>query len=323
MNGSEVKGVRGVICVGLLCCFFTLFASPSLSAQQPRSGSRVVVTASNALAMDRNDETISVPWSRVASGLPLARIDRVRVLDDRQAQAVSQVVDNDGDGKPDELLFLANLRAMETRVFHIEAAAPSGKSDARVFIRHDKPRDDMAWESDRVAFRIYGEGLKKTPSAMSSNGIDVWQKRVRALVVEKWYTKGHDAYHIDTGEGADFFDVGETLGVGGTAIWANDSIYRGDNFKAWKVIANGPIRAIFELRYDPWKGGGVTVAETKRVSIDAGQNLYRSESIFRSDATGEIPYAIGLVKRTGMRGTESSEGEWAWLSGWGPVALKN
>ena len=50
----------------------------------------------------------------------------------------------------------------------------------------------MAWESERVAFRIYGAGLKKTSSAMSSNGIDVWNK-TRALIVVKWYAKGHDA----------------------------------------------------------------------------------------------------------------------------------
>ena len=142
---------------------------------------------------------------------------------------------------------------------------------------------------------------------MSSNGIDVWPKSVHALVVEKWYAKGHDEYHIDTGEGADFFDVGETLGAGGTAIWKNDTIYGGDNFKAWKIIANGPVRGIFELRYDPWSGGGVTINEVKRVTVDAGQNLYKAESFFRSDKGSQIPYAIGLVKRPGMHGIESRE----------------
>jgi pectinesterase len=220
-------------------------------------------------------------------------------------------------------LFLADFWPGERKIFEVTARAPARKPEARVFIRHDDPRDDIAWESDRIAFRIYGEGLKKTSSAMSSNGIDVWPKSVHRLVVEKWYTKGHDEYHIDTGEGADFFDVGETLGAGGTAIWKNDTIYRADNFKAWKIIANGPIRAIFELRYDPWTGGGLAVSEVKRVTIDAGSNLYKAESFFSTSNGGQIPYAIGLVKRPGMRGTESREKKWAWLSGWGPVAPKN
>ena len=289
----------------------------------PLAAQSLGITAENPLAVERHDEVIAVPWSDVTRALTNATPARVRASEVGGSELPSQVIDNDGDGKPDELLVLANFWPKEKKTFAITAEAPAQKVQPRVFIRHDDPRDDVAWESDRIAWRIYGEGLKKTSSAMSSNGIDVWPKSVHALVVEKWYTKGHDEYHIDTGEGADFFDVGETLGAGGTAIWKNDTIYRGDNFKAWKIIANGPIRAIFELRYDPWSGGGITVSETKRITIDAGQNLYRAESIFKSGGGSAIPYAIGLVKRPGMRGTESADKKWAWISGWGPVAPKN
>jgi pectinesterase len=289
----------------------------------PASAQMLRLTAENKLGIERRDEVIAVPWSDVTRALSSAAARHVRVTDGSGREVISQVTDNDGDGKFDELLFLADFWPREKKTFEVLAQAPVQKVESRAFIRHDEPRDDIAWESDRIAFRIYGEGLKKTSSAMSSNGIDVWPKSVHRLVVEKWYTKGHDAYHIDTGEGADFFDVGETLGAGGTAIWKNDTIFRADNFKAWKIIANGPVRAIFELRYDPWSGGGLTVSEIKRVTIDAGSNLYKAESFFRTEKGGEIPYAIGLVKRPGMRGTESREKSWAWLSGWGPVAPKN
>jgi pectinesterase len=285
--------------------------------------SRIRVVAENPIAVARASETVAVPWSDVTRLVSGAAADRIRVRDADGRELVSQVVDNDGDGKMDELIFQGDFRASERRSFTLESGQPQVQKVAAAFARHDPPRDDMAWESDRIAFRIYGEGLKKTPSAMSSNGIDVWPKRVKALIVEKWYAKGHDEYHIDKGEGADFFDVGQTLGAGGTAIWAGDSIHRGDNFKAHRIIANGPIRAIFELRYDPWKGGGHTVSEVKRIAIDAGQNLYRSESIFTREGGGEIPYAIGLVKRPGLRGTETIDSPWPWLSGWGPVAPKN
>jgi pectinesterase len=283
----------------------------------------VTVLAENPLSTERRDEVISVSWPQLTRALKNISATRVRVTDGQGRELLSQVIDSEPDGKPDELLFVADFWPLEKKAFVVSAEAPTRKAEPRVFIRHDEPRDDIAWESDRIAFRIYGEGLKKTSSAMSSNGIDVWPKSVHRLVVEKWYKKGHDAYHIDTGEGADFFDVGETLGAGGTAIWKNDTIYRADNFKAWKIIANGPVRAIFELKYDPWSGGGITVSEVKRVTVDAGSNLYKSESFFRTASGGEIPYAIGLVKRPGMRGTESKEKKWTWLSGWGPVAPKN
>jgi pectinesterase len=306
--------------IGLSLAGATLLSFPAFA--QTRSAA-LNVSAENPLAVERRDEIVSVPWSEVIRALTQATASRVSVKDTEGRELTSQVVDNENDGKPDELLFLADFWPTEKKAFVVTAAPATGKFTPRVFIRHDDPRDDMAWESDRIAFRIYGEGLKKTASAMSSNGIDVWEKSVRSLVVEKWYSKGHDNYHVDTGEGADFFDVGETLGAGGTAIWKNDTIYRADNFKAWKILANGPIRAIFELRYDPWSGGGVTVSETKRITIDAGMNLYRAESIFKSDGSAVIPYAIGLVKRPGMRGTESADKKWAWVAGWGPVAPKN
>jgi pectinesterase len=298
--------------------FLCLFAS-SARAQAPAS---IRISTQNRLAIARADETVSLPWSDLQQRLATPA-ERIRVLDAESREIPSQVVDNDGDGKADALIFQGSFAPNEVRHFTIEASAPTQKYAPKVAVRHDDPRDDMAWESDRVAFRIYGEGLKKTSSAMSSSGIDVWNKKTRTLIVEKWYSKGHDSYHVDTGEGADFYDVGETLGNGGVAGWKNDTLWRPDNFKAWKVIAAGPIRAIFELRYDPWNVAGSPVAETKRIAIDAGSNLYREESIFTTPAGGDIPYVVGTVKRPGMIGTFSKNNPWAWLTGWGPVAPKS
>jgi pectinesterase len=302
--------------------FVTLvvFGASAAAAQSPPA--RATIRADNPLAIVRHDETVSVPWSDLQRRLAGLKADRVRVLDAENREIPSQVVDNDGAGTMDAIIFQGDFAAKETRHFIIEASAPTMKYEPKVSVRHDEPRDDMAWESDRIAFRIYGEGLKKTSSAMSSSGIDVWNKKTRAMIVEKWYTKGHDAYHVDTGEGADFYDVGETLGNGGTAGWAKDTIWRADNFKAWKVIATGPIRAIFELRYDPWNSGGTPISEIKRIAIDGGSNIYKATSIFSTPKGGDIPYVIGEVKRTGMVGIMNKDNAWAWLTGWGPVTPK-
>ena len=289
------------------------------SQAQSATPARATVRVDNSLALMRRDETVSVPWAGVQRRLAGVSATKVRVLDAERREIPSQVVDDDGDGTLDALIFQGDFAAKETRHFTIEAAAPSQKYEPKVALRHDEPRDDMAWESDRAAFRIYGEGLKKTPQAMSSSGIDVWNKKTRALIVEKWYTK-KESYHIDTGEGADFYEVGETLGNGGTAAWAKDTVWRGDNFKSWRMIATGPIRAIFELKYDPWNANGTPVSEIKRIAIDAGSNLYKATSIFSTPKGGDIPYAIGTLKRAGMVGVMSNNNAWAWVTGWGPVA---
>jgi len=305
---------------GVAACM-TLAGASSAVAQQ--GAPRLAVRAENSLAISRNDETIGIPWASLRQRLPDVQAGRVRVVEAGGGREVaSQLVDGDGDGTPDALIFQASFAPNEVRGFVVEGAAAAAVKP-RTFVRHDPPRDDIAWESDRIAFRMYGQGLKKTPSAMSSSGVDVWVKSVHDLVVEKWYSKGHDSYHVDTGEGADFFDVGETLGAGGTAVWRDGKMYRPDNFTAYRIIANGPIRTIFELQYPPLDAGGLEVTETKRITIDAGQNLFRQESIFRATGAREVPYVIGVVKRKGMVGIESRANAWAWLTGWGPVAPKN
>jgi pectinesterase len=121
------------------------------------------VRTENTLTIARADETIGVPWSQVTSRLPAATPARVRVVDAASGQQVpSQAVDNDGDGTIDELIFQSTFGPREVRRFTVEAAAPApSTAKPRVFAMHTEPRDDVAWESDRIGFRIYGQGLWK------------------------------------------------------------------------------------------------------------------------------------------------------------------
>lgn len=312
----------GLSSVGATIVSAVLTATHLAAAATPRAD--FVVQAENTLTIARPDEVLSLPWSVVTSRVTGAAAGNVRVRDlGSGKEVVTQLLDADANGTPDSLLVLADFRAKEVRRFVVEAAAPA-KFTPRTSVRHDVERDDMAWESDKLAWRIYGQGLKKTSSAMSSSGVDIWVKKTRDMIVEKWYTKGHDAYHVDDGEGADFYDVGETLGAGGTALWVNDSLVRADNFTQWKVVATGPIRTIFTVEYPEWTAGTLKVSQTKRISIDAGSNLFKEESVFRTAGTAprEIPYVIGELKRTGMVGTMSKARAWAWLTGWGPTTPK-
>jgi len=305
--------------------FSAFFLTAFLSAQA--AGQSVTVRVENPQAEPRADEVVSIDWATLRSHDGSLAENRVRVVDPVSGEeVVSQVIDGDGDGAADALLFLVSLWPEEAREYLVEAAAPENAPVSRVSVRHDDYRDDVAWESDRIAYRMYGQGLWNASEfdSLVSSGVDVWPKRVRDLIVERWYAKGHDGYHQDTGEGADFFSVGPTLGAGGTAVWRNGRMYRAQNFSAYRILAEGPLRAIFELTYEPWDAGGVQVSEVKRITIDAGQNLFRSESTFKAD-TDSLAYVVGFVKRAeGVVGATKQAGTaWAWLSTWGPVERKN
>ncbi len=311
-----------------MLCAAALLAATSIpvSAQRAtaKASPRVTVRAENPTTLERADEVIAVAWSALKQRLPGLDATRVRALDAATGVELPvQAIDNDGDGATDELLVLASFFPSQARTFVIEPVAPSAPVKARAYARHIDDRDDIAWESDRIAYRIYGQGLWKVEN-LHSSGIDVWPKRTRDLIVDRWYAKGHDLYHKDTGEGADFYTVGETLGAGGDAIWRNGKMYRAENFKSWKVLARGPIRAVFELTYDPFDAGGIKVSETRRFVMDAGQNLFREETTFRTDGADPLTYAIGFVKHAeGQVGSVNRAGPYSWISTWQPVEKKD
>jgi pectinesterase len=288
----------------------------ALAAQQ---GPGISVRVENKLAVSRESETVALPWATVTRDLPAIRPGNVRVTESISTREVNvQALDANADGQPDSLLFQTTLQPGEVKVYTIEAAAPTAKQTAGVHVKFVPEREDVAWESDRIAFRAYGKKLWELEN-LHTNGIDVWPKRTRALVLDAWYAKGHDSYHIDVGEGADFYQVGATLGTGGTGVFKNDSLYRGDNFLAHKIIADGPIRLIYELEYGAIDAAGIKVTEHKRVSMDAGQHFFRQQSTFTSSNGGDLQIAVGLVKRPDMIGSSSKERGWAWLTGWGPI----
>jgi pectinesterase len=286
---------------------------------QAAAQQRLTVRVQNPLAITREDETIALSWAALVRDLPAVTPARVRVVDaNTNNEILSQALDANADGQIDSLLFQARLWPNDVKSYYIEAAAPVDSIKPRVHAKFVPDREDVAWESDRIAFRIYGKKLWELEN-LHTNGIDVWPKRTRALVLDAWYAKGHDGYHIDVGEGADYYSVGTTLGAGGTGIWKDGKLYRGDNFLQHRIIADGPIRAIFELDYGAIDAAGTKAVETKRVSIDAGSHFFRQESKYTAQNAAELDIAVGVVKRNGMVGSTSKARGWAWLTAWAPV----
>jgi pectinesterase len=213
-----------------------------------------------------------------------------------------------------ELIFQHDFAAGEKRaaftVEKIEALAPPFPS--KVSARYVPERlDDFAWETDKIAHRTYGPALAAPAPAGSdkevlvTSGLDIWFKRVPYPIVDRWYNKGHDHYHHDEGEGLDMYNVGKSRGAGGTGIWDGKTLYTSANFARWKVIANGPIRAIFELSYDAWDASGVKVTEVKRFTADAGHYFDQIDSTFTFTGAQQLTAAVGLFKTPADKGQDA------------------
>src|SRR5258708_19546501 len=78
----------------------------------------------------------------------------------------------------------------------------------------------------------------------------------------------------------DRYEVGGSRGCGGTGVWDGQKLYVGRNYKTWRVIANGPIRAIFELTYDTWDTAGGSVGGAKPFPLDAAHNHHQVADTF-------------------------------------------
>jgi unsaturated rhamnogalacturonyl hydrolase len=255
----------------------------------------VSIRVANPLASPRPSETIAVPVNDLRKLVPVLGARNAVVSDERQTPVLSQLVDTDGDEKPDELVFQADFAPRETKVFIVQAGQrlPVARDQFKVYGRFARERhDDFAWENDRIAHRMYGAALETwAAEPLTSSGVDVWCKRTQKLVINDWYMT--DNYHEDTGEGADLYSVGKSRGCGGTGIWSEGRLHVSRNFIDSRVLANGPIRLVFELGYAPWNAGGVVVSERKRITLDAGQNFGRFESSFRVDGR-DAPLALGI-----------------------------
>jgi unsaturated rhamnogalacturonyl hydrolase len=270
------------ICNSILVGMLGLASARVMAIDALQSGSTAAgvstVTAENPLAMARSAETLEIPWKG----------ENATVFD-AGTPIPSQIV----EGK---LLFQYDFGPGQSKTFTV-TSAPSPIFPVRAYGRHVPERmDDYAWENDRIAFRIYGPALMAKPprgEGLISSGIDVWLKRTRNPVIEKWYKS--KSYHNDTGEGLDCYKVGSGRGCGGVAVLVDGKFYISQNWKLQKTLAVGPIRTAAEITYASWDcGNGVSVAETRKIMLDAGSNLNRFESRFEITGTNSVTLAVGM-----------------------------
>jgi len=289
----------------LLISIFVLILSQAIIAAE------LVVTVKNPLNIERT-EIVSVDFSKFSFN----DVNNLKVFNSDK-EIISQLTDSNLDGKVDGIIFQDKFKQNETKKYIVKETSLTTRFSSKTFVMFVEGREDIAWESNKVAYRMYGPPL----SAEVNNGIDVWAKRVENLVVKKWYSEeeeGIKSYHVDGGEGADFFSVGKSLGCGGSALLIDDSLYQSGVYEKYQIVETGPIRAKFVLSYK-FDVNGRSINEQKIISINADSYLNRIETSY-SEIPINAKFVAGLVKRKNV--TVDSDFDNLIISVWGDISQK-
>jgi hypothetical protein len=282
------------------------------------------VSVSNPLAADRSNETVELSLKDL-SPLGAANLNLIHVKDPAGKELVCQAIDLDGDSmrKFDAVLFQSDFKAGETRKFMVSVGGKQlySKENYKAFGRFVRERfDDFVWENDRIAHRTYGKALETWEGEpLSSSTVDVWSKRSPRMVVNDWYLS--DDYHVDHGEGGDFYSAGLSRGCGGNGLWAGERLWTSRNFVQSHVLGNGPIRVLFELTYEPFTVDQTLVSEVKRIQLDAGSQFGFFQSTYKVFQTPgknlQLISAAGLKKVAGENLIQDEKR--GWMAKWEKV----
>jgi hypothetical protein len=285
------------------------------------AGGQLQVKAVNKLPIARPSQAIELAAKDLA---PLGERDlkNIHVKDAAGKELLCQAVDMDYDDyrRPDIVIFQADFAGGETRTFTVTAGRKREfvKDDFKAYGRFVRERfDDFAWENDLIAHRTYGKALETWKGEpLTSSAVDIWSKRVPRMVIDGWYMA--DNYHVDTGEGCDDYSAGTSRGCGGTGLWASNQLWVSKNFVDSRVLANGPIRVMFELVYDAFDVNGMKVSEVKRISLDAGSQLDHFQSFYKLQG-GNALLTCGIGLKKVAREQKDFNAERGWLAVWEPM----
>jgi len=281
-----------------------------------------VIRVTNPTDQAWTEAPVVVPWTKA---MERAWQAGRRVLAGPEPIAF-QRDDLDGDGRIDELVFLAKLGPRETREWRLtdQGTTPAVPPRAHALMSL-KGFDGPAWESDVTAYRIYWN---------ADNAMDIFGKTRPRLSLDGWATPGVP-HNVENEYGLDVLKVGRAFGIGGFAGWFDGRVEKVSNvMKTHHIRADGPIRAVVELEYVYWQPGPIPDLSREaitskdaphydlvvRMSIFAGQRWGEADITIRPLGDSPMPEIVTGLPR--HENTELIRDEKAGVLGrWGRQAL--
>ncbi|MBZ4041155.1 DUF4861 domain-containing protein [Flavobacterium hibisci] len=290
-----------------LCLSIALSTMIFISCKAQKSQSTKIVLTNNSdlelpqKAVSIKRSTLKVKESEKSFPIVLQNSDTIP----------AQVNDLDGDGKWDELFFVADFSAKEKKTvelkwsntdpkFTVKTSARFGKREAEnlpvqpateeVLLANQVYKklgfqkyqtDGPTWENDKVGFRHYLDGR---------NCKDVFGKRTPGITPENVgiNSKGavEDNYHQMHDWGRDIFPVGTSAGLGGYGLIVGNEINRlgiliNDTINnvektTFKIVSEGPVNSVLSYKYQNWQASGSNYQVQETASIWPGMYGYKN-----------------------------------------------
>lgn len=288
--------------------FALLFAAASFCGIAAQA-QQVTVTVINS-AESQRQELVEVDAKAVREKLGIADGTPFKVFNALRQEVAYQLT---YDGK---LLIDASVRPQGVARFTVVPGQPRPMKTVVCGRQYPERVDDIAWENDRGAYRLYGPALQRNKERAFGN--DVWVKNTPDLVVEQRYNlelSNHAAvealrkagntaaadsleelttYHFDHGYGLDCYKVGPSLGCGAPALMDGNQIVFPYCYTQYEILDNGPLRFTVSLTYETKEFHGEQVTEHRLLSLDKGSNFNR-QTVWYEGATKPIDVASGVV----------------------------
>ena len=173
IHGKMMKGIT----VRSLMMLLALAGSNYCHAQQ------ATIVVSNPTSAPRT-ELISLSMNEVKAKLGKAapKKGEAYIVKNKRGQQIGSQITHDG-----YLLIDASVRPHGSATYYVTIGKPYQQKVWATGALYKIRKDDIAWENDRCAYRVYGPALQRTGER--SFGTDVWVKNTPDTVVYERYVK--------------------------------------------------------------------------------------------------------------------------------------
>ncbi len=214
----------------------------------------------------------------------------------------SQADDLDGDRQLDELVFQIDLQPHQTRIVTLAygdtASIVRLRSDyaKRTHARAPMNFAGLAWESEFNAWQL---------SFAKGNVIDLFGKRRQGLVLDM--IGPERAYDDNSPMGRNLLNVDATFGAGAVGAIVDGKLVRVSETtdRSWRILADGPVRSMVELRDKNWNVAGHSVDLISRLTVWAGERGFQ-HLITARNADG-LTLVTGIPRQSGWTEISSSD----------------